>query len=76
TSDPNIYECASGARLSVVYGMDKADVTILGTTNQTVTLNKVDSDRGDLYTGGDHRLHRDGDMATWGTDDACTRTAS
>lgn len=76
TSDPNIYECANGTRLSVVYHMDKADVTILGTTNQTVSLPKVDSDTGDLYTAGDHRLHKDGDAATWGANEACTRTAS
>jgi len=76
TSDPNIYECARGTRLSVVYSMDKADVTILGATNQTLSLPKVDSDSGDLYVSGDHRLHKDGDAATWGTDEACTRTAS
>lgn len=76
TSDPNIYECARGTRLSVIYHLNKADVTILGATNRTVSLPKVDSDKGELYTAGDDRLHRDGDLATWGKDEACTRTAS
>ncbi|MFT4091553.1 MAG: MliC family protein [Asticcacaulis sp.] len=74
TSEPYKYECANGTRLSVVYHMDKADVTILGNTDQTVSLPKIDSEKGELYAAGDHRLHRDGDAATWGLNDTCART--